>query len=63
MELPKTSMDRLEKLKDKTEAGSHAEVTRNAFRLYEHMIKLKETGNVFFMKDSEGNVKELEIFI
>jgi hypothetical protein len=62
IELPPTSMDRLKALKDKTEASSYAEVTKNAFKLYERMIELAETGHVFLIRDRDGNTKELEIF-
>lgn len=62
IELPPASMERLKALKDKTEASSYAEVTKNAFKLYERMIGLAESGNVFLVRDKKGNTKELEIF-
>jgi hypothetical protein len=61
-ELPEASLDRLKALKDKTEATSYAEVTRNAFKLYERMIELKEAGHTLLVKDRKGNTKELELF-
>ena len=63
MELPERSISRLKHLKDKTEAASYAEVTKNAYRLYEMMIGLKDEGSSFMIKDNEGNVKELELFV
>jgi hypothetical protein len=62
IELPPASMERLKALKDKTEASSYAEVTKNAFKLYERMIELAESGNVFLVRDKKGNTRELEIF-
>jgi hypothetical protein len=62
IELPPASMERLKSLKDKTEASSYAEVTKNAFKLYERMIELAESGSVFLVRDAKGNTKELEIF-
>lgn len=62
IELPPASMERLKALKDKTEATSYAEVTKNAFKLYERMMELAESGNVFLVRDKKGNTRELEIF-
>jgi hypothetical protein len=62
IELPPASMERLKALKDKTEASSYAEVTKHAFKLYERMIELAESGSVFLIRDKQGNTKELEIF-
>lgn len=38
IELPEKAMDRLKRLKDQTEAGSYAEVIRNALISYEAML-------------------------
>lgn len=63
MELTETSIQRLKRLKEKTEAISYAEVTKNSFRLYEKLIELSEKDVTFYMKDKDGNMKELEIFM
>lgn len=63
MELPEASMDRLKRLKEKTEATSYAEVTKNAYRLYERIIALAEEGDDFLARDKHGNIKQLEIFL
>ena len=63
MELPEASIERLKLLKDKTEAASYAEVTKNAYRLYERIIDLSESGYTLCLKDKSGNIKELELFI
>lgn len=63
MELPEASIERLKTLKEKTEATSYAEVTKNAYRLYERIIELTESGHTICLKDNVGNIKELEIFI
>jgi hypothetical protein len=62
IELPPASMERLRVLKEKTEATSYAEVTKNAFKLYERMIELFEGGNTLLVRDPHGNIKELELF-
>lgn len=63
IELPPSSMERLKALKDKTEASSYAEVTKNAFKLYERMIELAESGHVFFVRDKNGKTRDLELFL
>ncbi len=63
MELPKQSFDRLKNLKQKTEASSYAEVTKNAYRLYEWIIQLHESGKTFWVKDKNGDIQKLEIFM
>lgn len=63
MELPETSLDRLKTLKDVTEASSYAEVTKNAYKLYEKIIELVESGNTVLIRDESGNIKEVEFFI
>lgn len=63
LELPRTSFERLNSLKEKTEASSYAEVTKNAFKLYERIIELVESGHTLQARDSEGRVKELELFM
>lgn len=63
IELPNRSMDRLKELKEKTEANSYAEVTKNSYILYEKIIELSESGHIFFVKDSDGNVKEIEFLL
>ena len=63
MELPSSSIERLKSLKEKTEASSYAEVTKSAYRLYDWLIDLSEEGNSFLIKDEDGNIKELKLFI
>jgi len=63
IELPPASMERLKDLKEKTEAASYAEVTKNAFKLYERMIDLAEAGHSFLIRDKLGKTKELELFL
>ncbi|MGJ0490067.1 hypothetical protein [Methylobacter sp.] len=62
LELPEKSMDRLLALKDKTEAGSYAEVVKNALRLYENMIQQHESGKRFLLKDQDGTIIEYLVF-
>jgi hypothetical protein len=63
LELPSASMQRLSKLKEKTEATSYAEVTKNAFKLYERIIQLTENGQVLCVRGKDGSMRELELFV
>jgi hypothetical protein len=63
--LPKGAMDRLEALKEKTEASSNVEVIKNALRLYEALINDKEDGKEILIRDknSEGELVSYRIFL
>jgi len=54
LELPQTSYSRLKALREKTEAGSYAEVMKNALRLYEEMVEEALAGNQLMIKDTTG---------
>ncbi len=62
LELSPVSMKRLRSLKDKTEASSYAEVTKNALKLYEHMIDLARSGDTLLVHDKKGITRELKLF-
>lgn len=62
LELPNKSMQRLEKLKDQTEAASYAEVIRNAVMAYSWLIERYENDEKILIKDSSGNTREVELF-
>jgi hypothetical protein len=47
-------MERLQALKEKTEAASYAEVIKNSLRLYEALIKEAEGGNQVCIKSADG---------
>ena len=61
MDMPRRSVERLERLRDLTEAASYAEVMRNALRLYEAMIEEVEAGHEILIKRGEI-VARLPIF-
>lgn len=63
MELPQLSLDRLKKLREKTEASSYAEVTKRAYQIYESLVEYAENGVTFSIRDKDGNVRDLEMFI
>ena len=63
MELPQPSIERLKALKAKTEASSYAEVTKNAYRLYDMLIEMQETGKSLMVKDADGELSELRVFV
>ena len=50
-------------LKQKTEASSYAEVTKNAYKLYERLIELVESGQKLCVRDDSGVARDLEIFL
>ncbi len=57
------SMERLNALKAKTEAASYAEVVKNALRLYEALIEETEDGKQFLVRDKNGVVAPLRLFL
>lgn len=60
--LPAKSIERLDRLKEKTEAASYTEVIRNAIRLYEAIVLEYEKGNKVQILDAEGRPTSLSIF-
>jgi hypothetical protein len=63
MEMPEAAYERLAWLKEKTEAASYAEVTKNAYRLYARLIEMAESGDELYRKDAGGNMTRLEVFL
>jgi hypothetical protein len=57
------SLERLNALKVKTEASSYAEVVKNALRLYEALIEESEGGKQFLVRDKDGVVSPLRLFL
>jgi len=62
-DLPPRSVERLNTLKRKTEAASYAEVVKNALRLYEALIEETEAGKQFLVRDANGSVAPLRLFL
>jgi hypothetical protein len=63
LELPPQAMERLQRLKDRTEAASYAEVIRNALRLFEALIDEHENGAEFSLKRTDGETVAYKIFV
>lgn len=63
LEMPPQAMERLQQLKEKTEAASYAEVIRNALRLYEALIAEAERGAEFQVKEPDGTSVPYRIFL
>ncbi len=63
LEMPPQAMDRLQKLKDRTEAASYAEVIRNALRLFEALVEEHEKGAEFSLKRPSGEIVQYKIFV
>lgn len=62
LELPEKSYERLNLLKEKTEAASYAEVLKNALRLYESIINQVDSGKRLYVSDKDGKMVEYEVF-
>ncbi len=63
LEMPPQAMERLQKLKDRTEAASYAEVIRNALRLFEALVEEHEKGAEFSLKRTDGETVQYRIFV
>ncbi len=63
LELPPPAMERLQSLKERTEAASYAEVIRNALRLYEAVIGEAEQGSEFAVRAKDGTVTPYRVFM
>jgi Ribbon-helix-helix protein, copG family len=63
LELPPQAMERLQRLKEKTEAASYAEVIRNALRLLEALVDEHEKGSEFGLRRPDGETIAYKIFV
>jgi Arc/MetJ-type ribon-helix-helix transcriptional regulator len=63
LEMPPQAMERLTRLKEKTEAASYAEVIRNALRVFEALAEEHEKGAEFALKRADGETVAYKIFL
>ena len=63
LEMPPQAMERLQRLKERTEGASYAEVIRNALRLFEALVEEHEKGSQFVLKRTDGETLAYKIFI
>jgi Arc/MetJ-type ribon-helix-helix transcriptional regulator len=63
LEMPPQAMERLQRLKEKTEAASYAEVIRNALRVFEALVQEHEAGAEFSLKRPSGETVAYKIFV
>ncbi len=63
LEMPPQAMERLQKLKEKTEAASYAEVIRNALRVFEALLDEHEKGAEFSLTRADGTTVAYKIFV
>ena len=63
LEMPPQAMERLTRLKEKTEAASYAEVIRNALRVFEALVQEHENGAEFSLKRPDGETVAYKIFL
>lgn len=63
LEMPPQAMERLQRLKEHTEAASYAEVIRNALRVFEALMEEHEKGAEFMLKRADGEMVTYKIFV
>jgi hypothetical protein len=63
LEMPPQAMERLQRLKEKSEAASYAEVIRNALRVFEALVDEYEKGAEFSLKRPDGETVAYKIFV
>ncbi len=63
LEMPPQAMERLQRLKEKIEATSYAEVIRNALRVFEALVQEHEKGAEFSLKRPSGETVAYRIFV
>ncbi|HUJ03450.1 MAG TPA: hypothetical protein VLW75_07435 [Rhizomicrobium sp.] len=63
LEMPPQAMERLQRLKEHTEAASYAEVIRNALRVFEALMEEHEKGSEFMLKRANGEMVAYKIFV
>jgi len=63
LEMPPQAMERLQRLKEKTEAASYAEVIRNALRVFEALLQEHEAGAEFTLKRPSGETVAYKVFL
>ena len=63
LEMPPQAMERLQRLKERAEAASYAEVIRNALRLFEALVDEHEKGSEFLLRRSDGQTLAYKIFV
>lgn len=61
--LPPQSMERLNALKEETEASSATEVFKNALRLYEAILAEVKAGKEFCVRDEHGEITSYRFFM
>ncbi len=62
MDLSQNSFDRLNRVKDMSEAASYTEVMKDALRLYEYVLEQDQEGSKFLVKTANGEISEIKIF-
>jgi hypothetical protein len=62
MELSLGSFERLNRLKELSEATSYTEVMKDALRLYEYFIEQDINGSTFIVESKDGKKSEVKIF-
>ncbi|MDE2475937.1 MAG: hypothetical protein KGO48_12870 [Alphaproteobacteria bacterium] len=63
LEMPPQAMERLQRLKDRMEAASYAEVIRNSLRVLEALVDEYEQGSEFSVKRKDGQSQVYKIFV
>jgi len=56
-------MERMESLRDRTDAASLTEVVKNAMKLYDALVQEAEAGSELFVRDRAGNERSYRALI
>ncbi|RYZ87525.1 MAG: hypothetical protein EOP04_11495 [Proteobacteria bacterium] len=63
LDMTPRALERLNFLKEKTEAASYAEVIKNALKLYDGLIAEVDQGSEFLTKNKEGQIAPFKMFL
>ena len=59
LRLSKSAKDRLDRVKERSQAESLTEVIRNSIALYEALLDEKDSGSKVILRDAEGVEREV----
>lgn len=62
LELPPQALERLQRLKEQSEAASYAEVIRSALRLYEMLMEEQAKGSELTFRRPDGQTVACKVF-
>lgn len=63
LELPRRAYERLNALKERSDAASYSEVIKNALRLYTILSAHADEGHRIYLREPDGTLTECVVFI